>query len=350
MDFPTLYAHARRVRHSLNVRRLGLRSLTTTTRVVPQLSQDAMTPGTLPATSQTLLTFQPQTLHSYNISTPPNPSQLRYANHFFTHTSTAPLLWSTPQFRSIPSASHPEVCFLGRSNVGKSSLLNALFDRPSSRPAHVSKKAGRTRTMNAFGVGALETHQPSPDAYKNLLPGGLVVVDMPGYGAASREEWGREIMKYLEGRKQLRRTFVLVDAEHGLKGTDKEILTFLARQGIGHQVLLSKVDKILFPGPKAPSAGRLSRNLMMLREIAEGIRQEVTEAAEGRMLGDIICCSSEKEVRALGGGNGKMGIDAVRWAALSACGLESDEHGRKKSMQTYGPIVDVEGSQQEQLL
>jgi len=204
--------------------------------------------------------------------------------------------------------------------------------------------------MNAFGVGSLETHLPSEDAYKNLLPGGLVVVDMPGYGAASREEWGREIMKYLSGRKQLRRTFVLVDAEHGLKSTDREILSFLARGGIGHQVLLSKVDKILFPGAKAPSAGRLSRNLMRLREVAEEIRQEVTEAAEGRVLGDIICCSAEKEVNALGGGKGKMGIDAVRWAALSACGLESDEHGRKKSMQAFGPIVDVEGAHQEQLL
>lgn len=84
----------------------------------------------------------------------------------------------------------PEVVFLGRSNVGKSSLLNAVMGR---NICHTSSKPGRTRTMNFFAVGG-------PDEAGS--PGRIVVLDMPGYGKGSRAEWGPEITKYLVGRKQ----------------------------------------------------------------------------------------------------------------------------------------------------
>lgn len=157
------------------------------------------TPPTPP--TPTLLTLQPQTLHSYTTTSAPTAPQLQYSTSFFR--SVPEHLWTGAYFRQFPSSFHPEVCFLGRSNVGKSSLLNALFNRPRARTAHVSKKPGRTRTMNAFGVGPdMLDIAKDTEKWKMLGRGGVVVVDMPGYGKGSRGEWGSEIMKYLEKRKQ----------------------------------------------------------------------------------------------------------------------------------------------------
>ena len=118
-------------------------------------------------------------------------------------------------------SSVPEVAFLGRSNVGKSSLLNALVHRTGMRIANVSGKPGRTKSMNAFGVGGddggvrMVGGRTSTEQGKNvgdeegygehakwIGKGGLVVLDMPGYGKSSRDEWGKEIVKYLTERKQ----------------------------------------------------------------------------------------------------------------------------------------------------
>lgn len=119
----------------------------------------------------------------------PTSSQLRQAERFFISYPPV-LVYSTPNFRTVNPGTAPEVAFLGRSNVGKSSLLNALM---GSKICHTSSKPGRTRTMNFFAVGG-------KDNIGN--PGKVVVLDMPGYGKGSREEWGTEIMKYLVGRKQ----------------------------------------------------------------------------------------------------------------------------------------------------
>lgn len=98
-------------------------------------------------------------------------------------------LWSASKFRTIPLvSSRPEVAFLGRSNIGKSSLLNAVL---GDEVCWTSSKPGRTREMNAFGIGGTKGGQSK-----------IVLLDMPGYGKASREEWGTEILKYLKGRKQ----------------------------------------------------------------------------------------------------------------------------------------------------
>ena len=101
--------------------------------------------------SPALLTLSSTTLNSYATSVPPDPPQLKYSAAFF-RASPPRLLFSAAHFRSFPPSSFPEVAFLGRSNVGKSSLLNALFGRTNIKDAHVSKRPGRTRTMNGFGV------------------------------------------------------------------------------------------------------------------------------------------------------------------------------------------------------
>lgn len=123
----------------------------------------------------------------------PTAEQLLRAQQFFQGSSPE-LLFSAAEFRTVKNPVTnfpiPEVAFLGRSNVGKSSLLNALM---GEKICHTSAKPGRTRTMNFFAVGGKDEHGSA---------GKLVVLDMPGYGKGSRQEWGTEIMKYLVGRKQ----------------------------------------------------------------------------------------------------------------------------------------------------
>ena len=131
----------------------------------------------------------PLTVAYYWDTATPTPTQLFEAERFFTRSSPS-LLYSSADFRNVKISPLPEVAFLGRSNVGKSSILNSLMGR---NLCHTSKKPGRTRTMNFFAVGG-------EDGMGN--PGKIVLLDMPGYGKGSRAEWGKEIMKYLVGRKQ----------------------------------------------------------------------------------------------------------------------------------------------------
>ena len=132
----------------------------------------------------------PQRAPSYYWDTVgPTADQLKRAHRFFWQAPPK-LLFSSTTFRNVKMIDLPEVAFLGRSNVGKSSILNALMGQEI---CHVSSHPGRTRSMNFFAVGG-------EDGIGN--PGRLAVLDMPGYGKGSRGEWGPEIMKYLIGRKQ----------------------------------------------------------------------------------------------------------------------------------------------------
>lgn len=129
----------------------------------------------------------------------------------------------------LPPADRLEVCFAGRSNVGKSSLINALTGRRSL--ARASNTPGRTQEINYFAAG---------DRY---------LVDLPGYGyaeapVATVEKWQRLLRAYLSGRQTLRRAFVLIDMRHGVKAVDEEILTLLDRSAVTFQAVLTKADKI----------------------------------------------------------------------------------------------------------
>ena len=127
---------------------------------------------------------------SYHWDTaPPTNDQLQRAKLFFKD-GPPQIIDSATRFRTVKDTTIPEVAFLGRSNVGKSTLLNALMGR---KMCHVSSRPGRTKSMNFFAIGG-DDHVGNP--------GKLALLDMPGYGKGSREEWGKEIMKYLVGRKQ----------------------------------------------------------------------------------------------------------------------------------------------------
>ncbi len=201
-------------------------------------------------------------------------------------------------------SSAPEVCFLGRSNVGKSSLLNAILNK---KIAHTSAKPGRTRLMNAFAVGGEDRDWP------------LVVLDMPGYGHGGRAEWGVQIMKYLEKRKELKRAFLLVDAEHGVMQTDLQILNMFKSQGIPYQIVLSKSDKVLRLGTKDPGPEALGKGLERLEGVMMRVRDLVqpVDEDEGFAIGEILSCSSTRYVQ-----KETLGVNAVRFAMLRAAGLE----------------------------
>lgn len=130
----------------------------------------------------------------------------------------------------LPSADRMEVCFAGRSNVGKSTLINALTGRKAL--ARASNTPGRTQEINFF--------MASDDHY---------LVDLPGYGYANApvkvvEKWQQLLKNYLSGRQTLRRAFVLIDARHGVKKVDEEILQLLDRSAVTFQCVLTKMDKV----------------------------------------------------------------------------------------------------------
>jgi len=130
----------------------------------------------------------------------------------------------------LPPADRLEVCFAGRSNVGKSSLINALTGRKAL--ARTSNTPGRTQEINYFDVG-----------------GQFYLVDLPGYGFAEAPvavvaKWQALLKAYLSGRATLRRAFVLVDMRHGVKKVDEEIMNLLNRAAVTFQVVLTKADKI----------------------------------------------------------------------------------------------------------
>ena len=130
----------------------------------------------------------------------------------------------------LPPADRVEICFAGRSNVGKSSLINALTNRKNL--ARASNTPGRTQEINFF------TTQDGP-----------YLVDLPGYGFAEApvnvvKKWQELLKSYLSGRVNLRRAFVLIDSRHGVKKVDDEILTLLDRSAVTFQVVMTKVDKI----------------------------------------------------------------------------------------------------------
>jgi len=314
---------------TLRIRALSNKQ-TASTQATP--AQDVVHPALEVAQRSSISEFSSTDYASYTTSIPPTTAQLSYANKYF-YTSEPKFLLGLAKFRALPMSNVPEVAFLGRSNVGKSSLLNALLHRNNAKLAHVSSRPGRTREMNAYGVhgaGWVAGQELLDDGSRPRIwsgRGGLVVLDMPGYGKASRNEWGTEIEKYLVGRKQLRRTFVLIDGEHGVKRSDIELLEILRFNGITHQIVLSKIDKVLLPSGKA-TIDAMNRNLGKLQGIFEEVKRKIM-AKERRgvaALNDMLTTSAEVDVPFASGN--KLGVDVLRWEVLSAAGLASDPTGK----------------------
>jgi len=152
-----------------------------------------------------------------------------------------------PTMKFLPPEGPPEVAFAGRSNVGKSSLINAVVGQKGL--ARTSNTPGRTQELNFF----------VPDGYSGAAgeEPPMALVDMPGYGYAQApkgevDKWTRLVFDYLKGRVTLKRVYLLIDARHGIKKNDDEVMDLLDRAAVSYQLVLTKTDKI-----KQPAAAKL---------------------------------------------------------------------------------------------
>jgi GTP-binding protein len=205
-----------------------------------------------------------------------SPAQLEHARWLFAQHWG--FVRGVPSLEFLPDADRPEIAFAGRSNVGKSSLINALVNQHGL--ARTSNTPGRTQELNYFSAEAA----------------GFYLVDLPGYGFAKApkdkvDQWGVVLRDYLRGRVVLRRVFVLIDSRHGAKAVDEEIFELLDQSAVTYQVVLTKIDKIKPPAvPKAIAAA------------------EALVKSHAAAFPQVLATSAEK----------KTGLDELRAAVIAA--------------------------------
>ena len=195
--------------------------------------------------------------------------QIKEANSLFCKDCSFVL--GVAKLEQLPFSDLPEVAFAGRSNVGKSSLINAVTGKRSL--AKTSSTPGRTQQLNYFNLND-QIH----------------IVDLPGYGYAQAPEnmvkqWQKVIFAYLQGRVNLKRVFLLIDARHGIKKVDMEVMEMLDKAAVTYQIILTKTDKI---------------SLKELNSLQEKVKTEITKHAAAYI--NVIATSSEK----------KQGLELVR--------------------------------------
>ncbi|KAL6914325.1 hypothetical protein ACHAPO_011720 [Fusarium lateritium] len=237
------------------------------------------------------------------------------------------ILYSAESLYHHPQNDHvPEIVVLGASNAGKSSFLNALTG--GTEIAKVSHKPGKTTTMNAYGTG------PRPKIAKELVRKGdvppkhsLILMDTPGYGFRSQEDWGKTILKYLNVRKMLRGAVLLMPADKKLQETDRWMLRTLARSNTRTLVVITKADK---PGEKWQEA---CHNLHdQVQDIIGGLSAHSAPSwreGSSRIL-DVYATASKIAFisRRLGNGGG---IGGVRLAILEMAGFSLGEKIEKQA-------------------
>jgi len=183
-------------------------------------------------------------------------------------------IWAAAEASQLPLPGTPEIAFAGRSNVGKSSLLNVLTNRKTL--ARTSNTPGRTRELNFFALGSADNAK-------------LRLVDMPGYGyaATSKEKaasWSRLIEDFLRGRASLLRVFLLVDGRHGAKPIDIEMLDLLDRSAVSYQIVLTKQDEVR----ASEREGRLAATLALIAKRPAAFPEVVfTSSLNGDGIGDL---------------------------------------------------------------
>ncbi|KAG0194865.1 GTP-binding protein [Apophysomyces sp. BC1034] len=242
--------------------RIGARRSFHTT--IPACKRLRVPVAKLPQDASHLVTSDNKTyrLVAFPKQPPVSQADLTFANKTFMRPVR--FLQSISKAEQAPDRNQPEVAFVGRSNVG-----------------------GHTRLLNFFEVA-----------------GELTLVDMPGYGYRSREEWGELILSYLSSRSQLRRLFILVDPTAGLKETDRQLMSYLDEHGISYQVILTKRDKL-----------------------AAGAFEESKAKIEQYLVASAICCYPQiltiGKRRRSKNNDDQVASDVshVRWSILKAAGL-----------------------------
>ncbi|KIV97552.1 ribosome biogenesis GTP-binding protein YsxC [Exophiala mesophila] len=295
--------------------------------------------------------FVPQSW--YWDTTAPTPENLEAASKFFQAHSPFRAWTGTGWRRHKPTTPGgllvPEVVFLGRSNVGKSSLINHLtYTADLNR---VSNTPGHTKTMWAWSLAA-----KNPNSGGALRGWGgdtsskVTLVDMPGYGYGSNRDWGDEIITYMKNRKELRRAFVVIDAMQGITKQDRQIFEYLRGLTIPYQIVISKCDKSGWHGSQAA----VESALLPIRQEAEAAKNKHPGLGELILVGhlEVPVLHPERNQRSQIKDPVNFGVTNLQWSILRAAGLDQYAMHHQKALasgkqKTYSAGTMVESYQSQ---